>query len=131
MKEIFEPLPTNLAALVKRLREDLGVSMYELSKRSGINRSILKRIEDGTTTQPGVGTLNTLARALGADPELFYDAVWQDNEAPLPSPSVYFRSKYRLSAEQIAELENSLKRVTQPPNQCDESENINKERRPS
>jgi len=72
-----------------------------------------------------------LARALGADPELFYDAVWQGNEAPLPSPGVYFRSKYRLSAEQITELENSLKRVTEQSSENDESENINKERRPS
>lgn len=121
--------PTELATLMRQLREDLGVSMYELAKRTEINRSTLMRIEDGTTTQPDAGTLNTLARALGVDPELFYDAVWQDAETPLPSPSVYFRSKYRLTPAQIAELEASLKRVTEQPTKDKNNDNEISERR--
>jgi transcriptional regulator with XRE-family HTH domain len=121
--------PTELATLLRQLREDLGVSMYELAKRTDINRSTLMRIEDGTTTQPDAGTLNTLARALSVDPELFYDAVWQDAETPLPSPSVYFRSKYRLTPEQITELEASLKRVTEQPTNDKNNDNEISERR--
>ena len=110
-----DPSPTPLAELVQRLRTEAGLSMYELAKRSGINRSTLMRIEDGTTTQPDSGTLNTLARALNVEPEVFYDAVWQDTDAPLPSLGLYFRSKYRLSPRQIAEIEDSIQHITDKP----------------
>ncbi len=105
---------TPLAELLQRLRTEAGLSMYELAKRTGINRSTLMRIEDGTTTSPDSATLNTLARGLGVEPELVYDALWQDAATPLPSPAVYFRSKYQLNPTQIAEIEASLKRVTKP-----------------
>lgn len=104
---------TSLAELLTGLRLEAGISMYELAKRTGINRSTLMRIEAGTTTNPDSGTLNILARNLGVEPELFYDAVWQDTDQPLPSPAMYFRSKYSLTDAQIAELEGSLRRVTE------------------
>ncbi len=109
-----DELPTTLAELLNRLRNETGIAMYELAKRTGINRSTLMRIEDGTTTSPDARTLNALARGLGVEPELFYDAVWQDADTPLPSPALYFRSKYRLSEAQLAELEASVKRITEP-----------------
>lgn len=108
--------PTTLAELLNRLRLDLGISMYELAKRTGINRSTLMRIEDGVTTNPDTGTLNTLARGLNVEPEQFYDAVWQDADQPLPSPALYFRSKYQFTDEQIAELEASVLRATEQQN---------------
>lgn len=107
-----EPAPSSIAELLTRLRLEVGISMYGLAKRTGINRSTLMRIEDGTTTNPDTGTLNILARGLAVEPELFYDAVWQDADQPLPSPALYFRSKYRLSEAQIAELEASVKQIT-------------------
>ena len=105
--------PTTLAELLNRLRLELGISMYELAKRTGINRSTLMRIEDGTTTSPDTATLNTLARGLSVDPELFYDAVWQDTDQPLPSPALYFRSKYQFTDEQIADIEASVQRAAE------------------
>ena len=78
--------PVQLSTLLKQLREGAGLTLYELAKRTGINRSTLLRIEDGTTTQPDRRSLNMVARVLGVDPEVFYDAVWwQDTETPLPS----------------------------------------------
>jgi transcriptional regulator with XRE-family HTH domain len=112
-----EPAPTSLQELLTRLRLETGISMYELAKRTGINRSTLMRIEDGTTTSPDIGTLNTLARYFGVEPELFYDAVWHGTDQPLPSPAVYFRSKYQLSPEQITELERSIQRIADKPDQ--------------
>ncbi len=110
-----EQAPSTVAELLNRLRREAGISMYELAKRTGINRSTLMRIEDGTTASPDTATLNTLARGLGVEAELLYDAVWQDASQPLPSAALYFRSKYRLSDEQIAEIEASVKRVTGQP----------------
>lgn len=112
-----EPAPTSLQELLTRLRLEAGISMYELAKRTGINRSTLMRIEDGTTTSPDIGTLNTLARYFGIESELFYDAVWHGTDQPLPSPAVYFRSKYQLSPQQIAQLERSIQRIADKPDQ--------------
>jgi transcriptional regulator with XRE-family HTH domain len=103
--------PTTLGTLLTQLRTRAGLSMYQLAQRAGLNRSTLMRIEDGTYAQPSVETLNTLARALQVEPEELYDAVWQDSGEPLPSPAIYFRSKYQLSDRQIAELESTLKRL--------------------
>lgn len=89
-----------------------GLNIFQLAQRTGINRSTLARIEDGATTQPSVGTLNVLARHLDLDPEDLYDARWKDNGEPLPSPSTYFRSKFGVSDEQMAQLQSAVERIT-------------------
>ncbi len=121
---------TSLAELLRSLRQEAGLSQYELAKRSGINRSTLLRIEAGTTTDPDAQTLNSLARVFEVEPELFYDAVWQDAAEPLPSPALYFRTKYQLSDAQIAELEASLKRVTEQGTSEQFEETPNEKRSP-
>lgn len=102
----------SLADLAQQLRLAAGISVYELAKRSGLNRSTLLRIEAGDIGQPGTDTLNALARGLGIDPEQLYDAAWQEGTPVLPSPATYLRSKYRLSAVQIAQLEAQIKKAT-------------------
>lgn len=113
--EMKDEPKTALGQLLKRSRGEQGLSLYELAVRSGINRSTLLRIEDGATTQPDVETLNVLARALELDPEEFYDARWQDTEQPLPSTATYFRRKYALSDDQLAELQSAVERITREP----------------
>lgn len=104
--------PTAIGQLITKLRTDAGLSQYALAIAAQVNRSTLMRLEEGTTSQPTVDLLNALARTLDVDPEELYDAVWQDTKEPLPSPAVYFRSKYKLSAEQVAELEAAVESVT-------------------
>jgi transcriptional regulator with XRE-family HTH domain len=48
---------------VNRLRQAAGVSALELTKRSGVSRSMLSRIENGQVS-PSVETLDRLANAL-------------------------------------------------------------------
>jgi len=48
---------------VKKFREALGITQYELQERSGVSRSYLSRIEIGMMT-PGLGTLEKIADAL-------------------------------------------------------------------
>lgn len=103
--------PSAIGQLLKQLREDAGLSLYELERRSGVNRAKLQRIESGEIRHPTMPTLTKLAAAHDIEPEDLYDAVWQDSSEPLPSPAVYFRSKYHLSDEQIAELESTVDRV--------------------
>lgn len=101
-----------MGRLLRAARAQRGISMFELARRTGINRSTLTRIEAGETTQPSTETLNAIAPQLGLDPEDLYDARWRDNGKPLPSERTYFRSKYRLSDEQLAELESAVARIT-------------------
>lgn len=44
MKEEFKKLGRS----IKKLREDKGVTIFELSQRTGIRKEYLKKIEDGT-----------------------------------------------------------------------------------
>lgn len=107
--------PTTVGTLLKELRAGAELSLYELSRRTGYNRSTLMRFEDGTRV-PSLETLNVLAHALHVEPEKLYDAAWQDSEKPLPSPRVYLRSKYHLSDQQIADLEATIERIAAEAN---------------
>jgi transcriptional regulator with XRE-family HTH domain len=51
---------------VRRLREDAGVTMSQLSDAAGIDRAYLGRIEDGEE-RPSIDTYAKLSVALGAD----------------------------------------------------------------
>ncbi len=101
---------THLRDLVKRLRTEQGLSVYELAARSDLNRSTLMRIEAGTHAQPSARTLNHLARGLGIDPEELYDASWIGSDEPLPSPATYLRTKYGLSEDELRLLQSAVKR---------------------
>lgn len=52
-----------LAAILKRLREDRGITQEELAFEAGITASALSRIERGLNT-PGWMTVRRLAEAL-------------------------------------------------------------------
>lgn len=99
---------------LKELREQAGLSLLQLADATHIARGHLYRLEAGTTTEPTEATLNTLAKALGVEPEELYEIAWQTTGTGpgLPSLSTYFRSKYQLDDDQIAAVERTMKRVT-------------------
>lgn len=105
----------SLADTLSRLRSEAGVSLYELSQRSGINRSNLHRLENGVITDPSQETLNRIARALGVDPEELYDAALGSDPSALPSLPTYFRSKYQLSDDEIAEIQRIVEATGKKP----------------
>jgi ribosome-binding protein aMBF1 (putative translation factor) len=59
--------PELLAALagLRRERERQGLSLTDLAERTGIDRATISKLETGKIANPTVGTLRTLARALG------------------------------------------------------------------
>jgi DNA-binding Xre family transcriptional regulator len=69
VREEFPPLTID-AELAKALfalraeRERQGLSLSDISERTGIDRATLSMLETGKVTNPTVGTLRTLARAL-------------------------------------------------------------------
>jgi transcriptional regulator with XRE-family HTH domain len=113
MPETSTPGP--LGQKLQALREQAGLTLYELERRSGVNRAKLLRMESGVIRQPTPETLNKLASALDIDPEEFYDALWADTDSPLPSLATYFRSKYRLRDDQIEVIERALTEAKDKP----------------
>jgi DNA-binding Xre family transcriptional regulator len=55
-----------LAAELKRTRKDKRLSLGDVAKRSGIDKAALSRIENGQNMNPTIGTLETIARSIGA-----------------------------------------------------------------
>ena len=69
---------------VKRLRAQRGWDQGELAERALIDRSLLSRIESGSTLNPGANALKGLARALGCSID-YLVGLYDDND---PSASV-------------------------------------------
>jgi transcriptional regulator with XRE-family HTH domain len=107
--------PLTLTELLPRLRKQAELSLYELSQRSGINRSNLHRMESGVITDPSRETLNRIARALDVEPELLYDSITAADPDALPSLPTYFRTKYRLTDDEIAEVERIVEATGKKP----------------
>jgi DNA-binding XRE family transcriptional regulator len=55
-----------LAAELKQARKEKRLSLADVAKRSGIDKAALSRIENGQNTNPTIGTLETIARSIGA-----------------------------------------------------------------
>ena len=57
--------PRRLRTVVKKLREDQGLTQAALAKRAGVTEAYVSMIESGKRTTPSLPTLKRLARALG------------------------------------------------------------------
>ena len=55
--EVGERQPSAYALAIREHRQAQGVSLAELSERTGMTRSALSRIESGLNVNPTVGTL--------------------------------------------------------------------------
>jgi DNA-binding phage protein len=55
-----------LAAQLKQSRQAQRLSLSQVAERTGIDKAALSRIESGRNANPTIGTLETIARAIGA-----------------------------------------------------------------
>jgi DNA-binding XRE family transcriptional regulator len=55
-----------LAAAIKSARKERHLSLTDVAKRSGIDKAALSRIENGQNVNPTIGTIETIARAIGS-----------------------------------------------------------------
>jgi transcriptional regulator with XRE-family HTH domain len=63
--------PRRLRAVVKKLREQQGMTQAELAKKAGVTEAYVSMLESGARKNPSLPTLKKLARALGVSlPEL-------------------------------------------------------------
>ena len=51
--------------MLRKLREDRGLTMAELAKKAQITDAYIAQLETGKKTNPSLETLKRLARALG------------------------------------------------------------------
>jgi transcriptional regulator with XRE-family HTH domain len=106
--------PTDLADLLRQLRQERGLSVRRLAEASGVNLANVSRLENGETTKPEPRTLIRLAEALQVDAsELLTAAGYTADQADaLPSLPVYFRAKFgELPDEAVANLERYVARL--------------------
>jgi transcriptional regulator with XRE-family HTH domain len=57
--------PQRIGRVLKRLREQKGLSQAALAKRSGVAQGYISEVEAGEKKNPGIETLRKIARALG------------------------------------------------------------------
>ncbi len=58
---------------VREIRQQRGITVYELAKRSGLAQSFVWRLDHGTATSPGIGSLVKLAKALDCEVTDLYE----------------------------------------------------------
>lgn len=65
----------NLGKTVKSLREEKGLSLNELSEKSGINIRYLKTIEQGNATGVSIQKVICIAESLGLKPHYLLEII--------------------------------------------------------
>jgi transcriptional regulator with XRE-family HTH domain len=68
----------NFGEVLKRERTEQHLSLGELERRSGVRKGTISRIEKGDTKNPGGNTLQSLAKALGKKPSIFFGSEVQN-----------------------------------------------------
>ena len=68
-----DPAISQVAANIRRLRQECGMSQVELARRAGVDLRTVTRVEAGER-EPGVITLARIARGLALAPA----ELWRD-----------------------------------------------------
>jgi transcriptional regulator with XRE-family HTH domain len=85
---------SRLAKLLRTSRENLGLSVREVGRRSHIADSNIVRLEQGVIPNPRPDTLKSIADVLGLDLADVFASIDYVQPKGLPSFTPYLRSKY-------------------------------------
>jgi transcriptional regulator with XRE-family HTH domain len=97
-----------LGRLIHEARIKRGWSLMQAMEATGIDSSWLNRMERGFYADPAPDRLAVLAENLDIDPAAI-DRASRDHLADsLPNARIYFRSKEKLSAEALDEVEAAV-----------------------
>ncbi len=113
----MEASEESLGQRVKRLREEQGLSLSELARRSGkISRSYLYQIESGESS-PTADKLESLAKALGASvPDLLGIST---ERPPIPDALRAFAGRRGLSPAEVDMLAGIRYRGRKPESEAE------------
>jgi transcriptional regulator with XRE-family HTH domain len=104
-----------LGSLLKREREQAGMTVRQLADAAGLVPSTVSRLETGFIATPRPEHLQRLAQALRIEVEELYVAAGYLNEGALsylneelPELKPYLRAKYGLTSNQASQIEGYL-----------------------
>jgi transcriptional regulator with XRE-family HTH domain len=101
---------TLLGRFVSTRRQEQHLSLSELAKRTGVNKTTIHRLETGES-RPTADLLSSLARALGLPAVDLFVLAGYLNPHDLPSLRVYLQAAYGdLPPQTLTEIEACLQR---------------------
>jgi transcriptional regulator with XRE-family HTH domain len=103
-----------LVALLRKRREELGLSARQVAFKAGIDPGSITWLEQGKVAQPRFETVRALAEALDLPLADVYAAANWLPEGELPSLRPYMRAKYGddLSDDDLAKVERYVQRLS-------------------
>ncbi len=105
---------SRLAELLRTAREQLGLSVREVAKRSGVVNSNIVRLEQGAIPNPRPETLKAIADVLDLDLADVFASIGYVQPKGLPSFTPYLRSKYGDMPESaVQELQRYFTKLAQ------------------
>lgn len=111
-EKTITPQSRKLGATIRKARERSGLGLRGLAEMAGINFGTLSKLESGYIAAPDPKILQRIGRALEIPLEDLYALAGYARAEGLPELPVYLRSKYKLTAEQTAELQRTFERIT-------------------
>ena len=99
-------IQNQLGETIRRSRLAAGLSMAELARRTGTDRSTILRIETGELSEPSPRRLQRIASALGDEAEDYFALAGYATTSGMPTLGAYLRTKYDATPEMAAEVED-------------------------
>lgn len=91
----------SLGLLINARRQEIGITLAELGRRVGLNRSTILRLEQGRTSQPGPDTLTKLASVLQLPAAELFRLAGHRLPNTLPGLRDYLLATYGQLPEQV------------------------------
>ena len=91
-----------LVFVIKKIRIEKNITLYGLSKKTGISRTYLRSLENNKKSNPTINTLSTIADALNVNiKDLFYSEIEIENLRK----EMYKRiDKYGINSKEVLEI---------------------------
>ena len=91
-----------LVFVIKKIRIEKNITLYGLSKRTGISRTYLRSLENNKKSNPTMKTLSAIANVLNVNiKDLFYSEIEIDNLRKEMNKRI---NKYGLDAKETLEI---------------------------
>jgi transcriptional regulator with XRE-family HTH domain len=100
-----------LGRLIKRARRARGLTLRELDELTGVSYPWLGKLERGEMSRPAPSKLTAVAEALGVPPERIDRMTRGQVASSLPAIHTYLRTKYKLSPDEIRQIEDVFDQI--------------------
>ncbi len=104
---------THLGSKLSELREEAKLSLRDVAAETGVNDSLLSKMENGLVKQPTQENFDRLAQFYGIDAEELYTLAGYKIATNLPGYGPYLRTRYDLPAEAVDELRSHFEYIKQ------------------